>query len=59
MSFDPSVNPAIAMAAGPGQYALLFGSGVSRPAGIPTGWDVTLDLISRIARVRAGGARPP
>ena len=59
MSFDPSVNLAIAMAAGPGQYALLLGSGVSRPAGIPTGWDVTLDLISRIARVRAGGARPP
>ena len=52
MSFDPSVNLAIAMAAGPGQYALLLGSGVSRSAGIPTGWDVTLDLISRIARVQ-------
>ena len=56
MSFDPSVNLAIAMAAGPGQYALLLGSGVSRSAGIPTGWDVTLDLISRIARVRDGEA---
>ena len=56
MSFDPSVNLAIAMAAAPGQYALLLGSGVSRSAGIPTGWDVTLDLISRIARVRDGEA---
>ena len=56
MSFDPSVNLAIAMAAGPGQYALLLGSGVSRSARIPTGWDVTLDLISRIARVRDGEA---
>ena len=56
MSFDPSVNLAIAMAAGPGQYALLLGSGVSRSAGIPTGWEVTLDLVSRIACVRDGKA---
>ena len=56
MSFDPSVNLVIAMAAGPGQYALLLGSGVSRSAGIPTGWEVTRDLVSRIARVRDGEA---
>ena len=56
MSFDPSVNLAIAMAAGPGQYALLLGSGVSRSAGIPTGWEVTLDLVSRIACARDGEA---
>ena len=54
MAFDPSVNLAIAMAAGTGQYALLLGSGVSRSAGIPTGWEVTLDLVSRIARVQDG-----
>ena len=56
MSFDPSVNLALAMAAGPGQYALLLGSGVSRSSGIPTGWEVALNLISRIARVRDGEA---
>ena len=56
MSFDPSVNLAIAMAAGPGQYALLLGSGVSRSAGILTGWEMTLDLISRVARLRDGEA---
>ncbi|MYE32170.1 MAG: hypothetical protein F4X80_05875 [Chloroflexi bacterium] len=50
------MNLAIAMAAGPGQYALLLGSGVSRSAGVPTGWEVTLDLVSRIARVRDGEA---
>jgi hypothetical protein len=33
----------------PGVYAVLLGSGVSRSASIPTGWEVTLDLIGRIA----------
>lgn len=31
-------------------YALLVGSGLSRGAGIPTGWEITLDLIRRVAR---------
>ena len=56
MSFDPSVNLAIAMAAGPGQYALLLGSGVSRSAGILTGWEMTLDLVSKIACAQDGKA---
>ena len=30
-------------------YALLLGSGLSRAAGIPTGWEVTLDLTRRVA----------
>jgi hypothetical protein len=36
----------------PGVYALLLGSGISRTAGIPTGWDVTLDLIQKLAIMR-------
>lgn len=32
-----------------GVFALLLGSGLSRSAGIPTGWEITLDLIRRIA----------
>ncbi len=32
-----------------GVYALLIGSGVSRAARIPTGWEVTLDLIRKLA----------
>jgi hypothetical protein len=31
---------------------MLLGSGVSRTAEIPTGWDVTLDLIRKVARLR-------
>ena len=37
------------VAANPGVYALLLGSGVSRSAGIPTGWDIVLDLLSKLA----------
>jgi len=33
----------------PGVYALLVGSGVSRGAEIPTGWDVIEDLIRKVA----------
>lgn len=33
----------------PGIYALLLGSGLSRSAKVPTGWEVTLDLIRRLA----------
>ena len=40
---------AFAVHAGRGVYALLLGSGVSRAAKIPTGWEITLDLIRRLA----------
>jgi len=33
-----------------GVYALLLGSGVSRGAGIPTGWEIVEDLIKKIAQ---------
>lgn len=33
-----------------GAYALLLGSGVSRSAQIPTGWEVTVDLIRKVTR---------
>ncbi len=36
----------------PGVQAMLLGSGISRPAGIPTGWEITLDLIRRLASVQ-------
>lgn len=35
----------------PGAYALLLGSGVSRAANIPTGWDIACDLIRKVAIV--------
>ena len=35
--------------ANPGVYGLLVGSGLSRAAEIPTGWEITLDLVRRLA----------
>lgn len=46
---DQTINVAHSMHTNPGVYALLLGSGVSRSAGIPTGWEVTIDLIKRLA----------
>lgn len=40
------------MASAPGEFALLLGSGVSRAAGIPTGWEITLDLVRALANVQ-------
>jgi len=41
-----------------GIYALLLGSGISRAAGIPTGWEVVLDLIRRIALLQGEDCEP-
>jgi hypothetical protein len=32
----------------PGTYSLLLGYGVSRAAGVPTGWEVTLNLVRKL-----------
>ena len=32
-----------------GVYALLLGSGISTASGIPTGWEIVLDLICKVA----------
>ncbi|MFC1725268.1 SIR2 family protein [candidate division KSB1 bacterium] len=36
----------------PGTYALLLGSGISKSAQIPTGWDIVLDLIKKVAALK-------
>ena len=46
---DPVHSLAFSIQANPGVYAVLLGSGVSQAAKIPTGWDITLDLIRKIA----------
>jgi hypothetical protein len=43
---------AFEMQAGKGMFALLLGSGISRAAKIPTGWDITLDLVRRVAALK-------
>lgn len=35
------------------EYAFLLGSGVSRSAGIPTGWEIMIDLIRQIKRMKS------
>jgi hypothetical protein len=40
-----------------GTYALLLGSGISRSAGIPTGWEMTLDLVVRLAHMQKHDCR--
>jgi hypothetical protein len=58
MKLDPILSLALTMHAGKGVYALLLGSGVSRPAGIPTGWDVVLDLVRRLAKLQGEDCEP-
>lgn len=48
---DPIDSLAFSMHSNPGVYALLLGSGVSRSAKIPTGWEITLELVRKIAAV--------
>lgn len=48
---DPIHSLAFSIQANRGVYALLLGSGVSRAAGIPTGWEITLDLVRKLAAV--------
>jgi SIR2-like domain len=48
---DARISLAFAVHSNPGAYAVLIGSGVSRAAEIPTGWEVVLDLIDRVAQL--------
>ncbi len=41
-----------------GIYALLLGSGISRPSGIPTSWDIVLDLINKLAVLKREECKP-
>lgn len=49
MYIEPDLRLALALHNSPGVYALLLGSGMSSAAGIPTGWQVAMDLIRKIA----------
>jgi hypothetical protein len=49
VAIDPVVALASSLHAAPGTFALLLGSGISRNSGVPTGWDVTVDLARRLA----------
>lgn len=55
---DPIDSLAFSIQANRGVYALLIGSGVSQAAQIPTGWDITLDLIRKLAAASGESAEP-
>src|ERR1700756_2872542 len=46
---DPIDSLAFSIHANPGVYAILVGSGISRSAKIPTGWEITLELVQKLA----------
>lgn len=54
MISDSLLKLSISLHTNPGVYALLLGSGISRVAGIPTGWEIVLDLIERVAKLEGG-----
>lgn len=59
---DEAIPVAYAMHVSPRRYALFLGSGISKPAGLPTGTDVSANMIRRIAKTRGekidGGNEP-
>lgn len=46
---DPVTQLAFSVYENKGVFAVLLGSGLSRSADIPTGWEITLDLVRRVA----------
>jgi hypothetical protein len=54
LDLDPFDALALSLHHSPGVYAILVGSGLSHAAGIPTGWEITLNLVSRLATLDGG-----
>lgn len=55
---DPISSLAFSMSANKGVYALLLGSGVSRSSKIPTGWEITIDLVRKVAALQGAACEP-
>ena len=55
---DPIHSLAFSVQANRGVYALLLGSGVSRAAKIPSGWEITDDLIRKLAELHEESCDP-
>lgn len=52
MNVDPLVSLASSIHAGRRVFAFLLGSGISKGAGVPTGWEVVERLTGRLARLQ-------
>lgn len=49
---DPITQLAFSVCENKSVFAVLLGSGLSRSAEIPTGWEITLDLVRRVAKAQ-------
>lgn len=47
---DPYLPLAFSLASNPGAYAVLAGAGISKGAGLPSAWDIEVDLVRKIAQ---------
>lgn len=55
---DPTTQLAFSVYENRGVFAVLLGSGLSRSAEIPTGWEITLDLVRRVATAQGVEDQP-
>ncbi len=55
---DPILTLSFSMHSHRGVYAVLLGSGVSRAASIPTGWEIVTDLIQKLAALMGEACDP-
>jgi hypothetical protein len=55
---DSFISLAVTMQANRGAFALLVASGISRAASIPTGWEVVLDLVRKVANLQKADCEP-
>jgi hypothetical protein len=55
---DPVDSLAFSLHSNKGVYAVLLGSGVSRSASIPTGWEITLELTRKVAALEGANCEP-
>ena len=55
---DPALSLAFSLFSNKGVFALLIGSGVSRSARIPTGWEIMIDLIRKLAALKRQNPEP-
>jgi hypothetical protein len=55
---DPILSLAVSVYHSKGVYSLLLGSGISRSAGIPTGWEIVQDLIRQVAHLKKEAWEP-
>lgn len=55
---DPINSLALSLHSNKGVYAMLLGSGISRAAGIPTGWEITIELVRKVAALQGEDCEP-